>query len=353
MTFHEFEANLWVVFNSWFSPQRGVAIGFPSVITSPKWGILTLALFFLPGCTDRGDSAAARENEGTPLSQKIDIVPFLDSKRLFLRSDVALVADSRDGSILYERKADIRRPIASLTKLMTAMVILDKGLPMNEIIAITKADRDRLRGSGSRLSFGSWLTREDLIRITLAGSDNRAAAALGRTYPGGTKAFVAAMNDTAARLEMQRSVFEDPAGLRRGNLSTARDLSILARAAYRYPLIREATTAGQGLVVDQQKGRAIEFMNTNRLVRSAIWNISLGKTGYISEAGHCLLMRAEVAGRPLIMVLLNSWGELSKFGDANRIRKWLEQAHDRALEAVASPDEAADSISAQPSALGE
>ncbi len=263
------------------------------------------------------------------------------------------MADSRDGSILYERKADIRRPIASLTKLMTAMVILDKGLPMNEIIAITKADRDRLRGSGSRLSFGSWLTREDLIRITLAGSDNRAAAALGRTYPGGTKAFVAAMNDTAARLEMQRSVFEDPAGLRRGNLSTARDLSILARAAYRYPLIREATTAGQGLVVDQQKGRAIEFMNTNRLVRSAIWNISLGKTGYISEAGHCLLMRAEVAGRPLIMVLLNSWGELSKFGDANRIRKWLEQAHDRALEAVASPDEAADSISAQPSALGE
>ncbi len=258
---------------------------------------------------------------------------YLDPKKLSLRSEAALVVDGREGRVLYERNVHVKRPIASLTKLMTAMVALDEGLPGDEVITITTADRDRLRGSGSKLSFGTKLTRRDLIKIALAGSENRAAMALGRTYPGGTEHFVSTMNDKARRLGLKETVFRDPAGLHQGNLSTAADLVTLVEAASRYPLIREFTTVGTSSVTDRRTGWKVRFVNTNRLVRNGQWDIALSKTGYIADAGHCLLMRAEIADRPVTLVLLNSWGELTKYGDANRIRKWLDRADRQARNA--------------------
>ena len=263
---------------------------------------------------------------------KNSLKPYLDSNRLFLRSDVALVVDENDGAVLLDKNIYIQRPIASLTKLMTAMVTLDTNLPRDEAITITKADRDRLRGSKSRLSFGTKLTRRDLLKISLVASENRAALALARTYPGGKDAFVYAMNEKARRLGLKQTAFRDAAGLRSDNVSTAVDLSILVSAAYRYPLIREFSTTAIDYVKDLRSGRKIEFMNTNRLVRGKRWDIDLSKTGYIADAGHCLVMRANIADRQVVMVLLNSWGYLSKFGDANRIRKWLDEANRKARE---------------------
>jgi len=265
----------------------------------------------------------------------------LDPKKLFLQSDAALILDGHEGHVLFEKKMHVQRPIASLTKLMTAMIILDANLPLEEIITITKEDRDRLLGSGSKLSFGTQLTRRDLLEIALAGSENRAALALGRTYPGGAEAVVAAMNSKARDLGMKDTVFRDTSGLHRGNISTAADLATLVGAAYCYPLIRELTTVRMDFVTDRRTGWKIGFVNTNRLVRNERWNIGLSKTGYISESGHCLVMRAEMADRPVIVILLNSWGELSKYGDANRIRKWLDRADQKARETVRIADESA------------
>jgi serine-type D-Ala-D-Ala endopeptidase (penicillin-binding protein 7) len=258
--------------------------------------------------------------------------PYLDPNRLFLRSGVALVMDEGDGAVLLDKNIHIQRPIASLTKLMTAMVTLDSNLPRDETIAITKSDRDRLRGSKSRLSFGTKLTRRDLLKISLAASENRAASALARTFPGGKDAFVSAMNEKARKLGMEQTAFRDAAGLHSNNVSTAADLSILVAAAYRYPLIREFSTTAIDYVTDLRSGWKIEFVNTNRLVRGKRWDIDLSKTGYIADAGHCLVMRAIIADRPVVMVLLNSWGTLSKFGDANRIRKWMDQANQKAQQ---------------------
>lgn len=245
-----------------------------------------------------------------------------------------MVTDERAGNVLYEKNVDHQRPIASLTKLMTAMVVLDANLPDEEVITITRADRDRLRGSRSKLSYGTKLTRRDMLEIALAASENRAAAALGRTYPGGTEAMVAAMNEKARQLGMRDTVFEDPAGLDSGNLSTAEDLVTMVEAAYRYSRVRDLTTIRTDYVTDLRTGWKIRFVNTNRLVRNHRWNIDLSKTGYIADAGHCLVMRAEIADRPVIVVLLNSWGELTKYGDANRIRKWLDRADQKAREAA-------------------
>lgn len=303
------------------------------------WALVALAFQVTVGCSNRGDLGVVLANQDRERVTANPFFPFLDPGQLFLRSDVALIVDGRDGRVLFERKTDVRRPIASLTKLMTAMVVLDAKLPEEEVITVTEADRDRLRGSGSKLSYKSKLTRRDLLKIALAGSDNRAASALGRTYPGGKEAMVAAMNDKAERLGMNDTAFKDPTGLHQGNVSTAMDLSILVKAAYRYPLIREFTTVGLDFVTDQRTGWKIEFLNTNILIRSSKWDISLSKTGYIADAGHCLLMRAEIAGRPVILVLLNSWGELSKFGDANRIQRWLVEADRKAQEAVPAAQE--------------
>lgn len=296
-------------------------------------GWLLTAFLSLGGADQAGPDAVLADIPEKPQSQDL-LHSYLDPRKLSLHSQAALVVDGREGQVLYERNVHVKRPIASLTKLMTAMVALDAGLPDDEVITITKADRDRLRGSGSKLNFGTKLTRRDLIKIALAGSENRAAMALARAYPEGVDHFVATMNDKARRLGLKETTFRDPAGLHRGNMSTAADLVALVEAASRYALIREFTTVGTSSVTDQRTGWKIRFVNTNRLVRNGQWDIELSKTGYIADAGHCLLMRFEIADRPVTLVLLNSWGELTKYGDANRIRKWIDRADRRAKNAA-------------------
>ncbi len=247
----------------------------------------------------------------------------LNPRKLQLKSAAALVVD-RHGNEVYAKQMDTPMPIASITKLMTAMVILDAELPLQERIRITRNDRDRIRNTGSRLNYGATLTREELLRVMLMASENRAASAFARTWPGGKQAFVKAMNLKAFALGMHDSHFAGPSGLDAGNIASARDLVKLVRAAREYPLIHEATTT-RSLSVSPYKGRGkLTFRNTNRLLRNENWEIQLSKTGYISEAGRCLTMQAEIADHPLTIILLNSYGKLTPIGDSNRIRKWIE-----------------------------
>jgi len=247
---------------------------------------------------------------------------------LRLKSALALVVDQETGEVLYSKNTDEVTPIASITKLMTAMVVIDSGLPMLESISVERADVDHYKGSRSKLSVGTTLMRAEALKLALMASENRAAAALARTYPGGTQAFVDAMNAKAFELGMLDSHFVDPTGLRPENVSTAQDLAILVAAAHSYPLIRDYTTS-PSFSVDTltRRGhhRVLRFVNSNRLVRSSAWDIGLSKTGYISEAGRCLVMQSRIADRSLIIVLLDSWGKLTRIGDANRIRRWLER----------------------------
>ncbi len=247
----------------------------------------------------------------------------LNAKKLKLRSASALVVD-QNGNVVYAKLVNEPRPIASITKLITAMAILDSSLDLQERITITKDDRDLLRLTGSRLKYGATLTREQLIRLALMASENRASSALARTYPGGKQAFVEAMNRKAEALGMHDSHFTDPAGLDAGNVASARDIVKMVRAAQTYPLIREATTT-RSISVRPYKGRGeLRFGNTNRLLKNKAWEIQLSKTGYINEAGRCLVMQAEIADHPMVIVLLNSFGKLTPYGDSNRIRKWIE-----------------------------
>jgi serine-type D-Ala-D-Ala endopeptidase (penicillin-binding protein 7) len=204
------------------------------------------------------------------------------------------------------------------------MVVLDRNLDPNQRIVLSGEDIDALKGTRSRLRTGSVLTRDELLLLALMASENRAAAALGRTFPGGMPAFVAAMNQKAAILGMSDSRFVDPTGLSSANVSSARDLVKLVRAAHGYELIREYSTREQATV--SSFGRPVAFRNTNGLVRAGQWEIGLSKTGYIAEAGRCLVMRVTVASKNLIVVLLDSWGKQSRIGDANRIKKWLESS---------------------------
>jgi D-alanyl-D-alanine endopeptidase (penicillin-binding protein 7) len=245
-------------------------------------------------------------------------------KKVFLRSSVALVQDADSGETILAKNSDQVAPIASITKLMTAMVILDRGLDLNDDIVVSREDIDHLKGTHSRLRVGTRLTRRELLLLALMASENRAAAALGRTYPGGTEEFVAAMNRKARALGMHETHYVDPTGLDSGNVSSAEDLARLVKVADDYPLIREFTTTERAVV--RTRGGKLVFVNTNRLVRNPRWDIYLSKTGYISEAGRCLVMRVRVASKDLIVVLLDSWGKYSRFGDANRIRKWLESS---------------------------
>ncbi len=241
-----------------------------------------------------------------------------------VRSSAVVVVDQSSGEVLFEKNPDAVLPIASITKLMTAMVVLDAGLELRESLAVTERDVDSLRASSSRLAVGTTLTREDLMRLALMSSENRAAHALSRHYPGGTPAFVAAMNRKAEQIGLRDTRFSDPTGLAASNVSSARDLVKMVGAAARYPLIREFTTTAAYTV--ELNGRAREFRNTNALVRNSDWEIGVSKTGYINEAGRCLVMLARLAGRPVIIVLLDSWGRLTRIGDANRIRRWVERA---------------------------
>jgi len=259
-----------------------------------------------------------------------EMVKRVGKKYLKLRSQIAMVYDERDDMALLERHSHRKTPIASLTKLMTAMVILDANLNMDQLISITRADRDTVRYSRARLPEGITLTRRDMLMIALAASENRAALSLSRTYPGGTNKFVEAMNNKARYLRLNNTHFADAAGLRNGNESTAEDLVKLVKVAGDYSLIREFTTVQKDVVIDQVTGRIVKFINTNRLVRKDTWEISLSKTGFTSDAGNCLVMKVTLDSRPLIIVLLNSWGKLSKYGDTNRIKHWIQDAEAKA-----------------------
>ena len=244
------------------------------------------------------------------------------SDEVFLRSAVALVQDVASGETLIAKNQGMVLPIASITKLMTAMVILDGGLNLEQRVAISDEDYDYLKGTRSRLRPGTVLTRDELLMLALMSSENRAAASLARTYPGGLSAFVPAMNAKATALGMHDSRFVDPTGLSSSNVSTAADLARLVVAAHEYPLIRQYSTRESATVM--AAGRPLGYRNTNGLVRSVNWDIGLSKTGYISEAGRCLVMRVRLHSREVVVVLLDSWGKLSRVGDANRIKKWLE-----------------------------
>jgi D-alanyl-D-alanine endopeptidase (penicillin-binding protein 7) len=245
-------------------------------------------------------------------------------KIVFLRSSAVMVQDAATGEIVLNKNSDAVVPIASITKLVTAMVILDRGLDLEQRIVVSREDVDRVKGTRSRLMPGSILTRDELLLLALMASENRAAAALGRTYPGGMAAFVKEMNDKAAELGMTDSKFVEPTGLSAANVASPRDLVKLVRAAHGYPLIREYSTRERATVHPFK--RPLRFVNTNNLVRSSHWDIELSKTGYISEAGRCLVMHVRLASKDLIVVLLDSWGKQSRVGDANRIRRWLESS---------------------------
>lgn len=241
---------------------------------------------------------------------------------LALKSSVALVIDQDTNEVLYRKNDQAVLPIASITKLMTGVVISEAKLPMDETLSITQADVDTEKGSSSRLMVGTQLTRGELLHLALMSSENRAAHALGRTYPGGLQAFVGLMNAKARTLGMHDTRYVEPTGLSSQNQSSARDLAVLVDFAYRDPVLRELSTSPAHQV--EVGRRTLQYNTTNRLVKSPDWDIGIQKTGYISEAGQCLVMQAKVAGRKLIMVFLDSTGKLSRIADAQRVRKWVE-----------------------------
>lgn len=244
---------------------------------------------------------------------------------LDLHSSVALVVDQDTHEILYRKNDHAVLPIASLTKLMTGLVIAEAKLPMDEPIRITQADVDTEKGSTSRLAVGTVLSRGELMHLSLMSSENRAANALGRSYPGGLGVFVERMNQRASSLGMKDTRYVEPTGLSSRNQSSASDLAVLVAAAYKEPMLREwSTSHGREVEVGT---RTLQYNNTNRLVKSPQWDIGLQKTGYISEAGQCLVMQAQVSGRKLIMVFLDSAGKLSRIADAERVRRWIENSH--------------------------
>ncbi|MDQ6684476.1 MAG: D-alanyl-D-alanine endopeptidase [Pseudomonadota bacterium] len=243
---------------------------------------------------------------------------------LELKSGVALIIDQDTNEILFSKNPLAVLPIASLTKLMTAVIVTETRLPLDEPITITDADIDTEKGSRSRLKVGTTLRREEMLHLALMSSENRAAHALARTSPGGLPAFVAAMNHKAATLGMGDTHYVEPTGLSSRNQSSARDLATLVKAAHEVPLIRELSTSPEYMV--EVGNRPVQFRNTNGLIKNPDWVIGLQKTGYISEAGRCLVMQAKMAGRQLIMVFLDSAGKYSRIGDAERVRHWLTES---------------------------
>ncbi len=241
-----------------------------------------------------------------------------------LFSQKALVIDARTNEVLVSRKSAEPTPIASITKLMTAMVVLDGKQALDETIEIAMDDFDYVKGSSSRLRMGYSMTRREMLMIALMSSENRAAHALGRNYPGGAVAFVNAMNVKAFALGMKQTRFADPTGLSPSNVSTAEDLVKLLQAAEGYPLVREFSIEPEHDVTVQSTGQAFRFGNSNSLVRNPQWHVFLQKTGYIAEAGNCVVMGLTIAGKRVWVVLLDAAGRYSRFGDAHRIKTWME-----------------------------
>jgi D-alanyl-D-alanine endopeptidase (penicillin-binding protein 7) len=242
-----------------------------------------------------------------------------------LASNAVLILDPATRVVLFEKNAESVMPIASLTKLMTALVVVEARQDMDEVIAITDDDIDRMKNSTSRLRVGTRLPRSAMLHLALMSSENRAANALGRNFPGGARAFVAAMNARAKSLGMTRTRYVEPTGLSSANVSTAGDLAKLVVAAQRHPLIREYSTDEDHTI--QQAGHTTPYHNSNRLISNASWDIDLQKTGYISEAGRCMVLHTEIGGRDVVMVFLDSQGSMSRAADANRVRAWLASDH--------------------------
>lgn len=241
---------------------------------------------------------------------------------LDLKSNVALVLDQSNSQVLLDKNSDVALPIASITKMMTALVVVEAKQDMNEILEITDADVDRAKNSSSRLRPGARMSRGDMLHIALMSSENRAASALGRNYPGGLPAVVAAMNAKAKALGMNGAHYVEPTGLSSQNVASARDLAKLVAAAQQEPLLCQYSTDSR-YVVDAN-GHTLQYANSNHLVSNPTWEILLQKTGYITEAGHCMMMRAMIEGRAIIMVFLDSKGKESRIADAGRIRKWIQ-----------------------------
>lgn len=251
---------------------------------------------------------------------------------LYLQSRAAVVMNAETGEVLYSKNPDRTMPIASITKLMTAMVVLDARLPLDENITITDADVDTLRHTSSRLAVGTTLPRRDVLLLALMASENRAAAALARTYPGGTAAAVAAMNRKAHELGMTHTQFLDSTGLHSENSASPTDLVRLVTTARAYPEIHQFSTTAEHVVYS--RGRALHYRNTNMLVKNEDWNIEVSKTGFINEAGKCLVMQARIKSKPVVIVLMDSAGRYTRIGDANRVKQWLETALDMDGEPV-------------------
>lgn len=245
------------------------------------------------------------------------------SSPLMLSSSKALVIHQETNEVIFAKNTDLPTPIASVTKLMTAMVLLDANVDMDAVVKISVEDVDYLKGTSSRLALGTELTRKDLVNLALIASENRAASAIASSFPGGRANFIHQMNQKALALGMTNTYFTDSTGLSSRNVSTAEDLAKMVNAAYEYPLIRDSSTTASYEVYLPNKGYTT-FNNTNGLVRKSDWDIGLSKTGYISEAGRCLVMQAKLAGQPVIIVLLDSDGKFTRIGDANRVRKWVE-----------------------------
>jgi serine-type D-Ala-D-Ala endopeptidase (penicillin-binding protein 7) len=260
-------------------------------------------------------AAASGQRAGTPVNYARHGEPMLSSS-------AALVLDTTHSAVLYSRHSDVAMPIASITKLMTALVVMDAGQPLDEVLTVSDDDRSLGKGSASRLSPGTRLTRGDLMHLALMSSENRAAHALGRNYPGGVAACVIAMNAKAHELGMTSARFVEPTGLSDENVASPEDLSKLVIAAAKVPAIREYSTDSDYVV--QVGRRPMQFRNTDSLVSKSDWNIVVQKTGYIAEAGRCLVMQTVIEARTVVIVLLNSYGKRTRVADARRIRRWME-----------------------------
>ena len=307
-----------------FMPKIGLAVDKTPSVTSFNVNKISVNQYKAAIKTKSSKKIKAKIRKTKKISSKNNKQDSFDpSGPLAISSEKALVINQLTGATLYAKNTNVMTPIASLTKLMTAMVMLDAHLPMDEVIFISEGDIDYLKGTRSRLAVGMALTRYELLELALMSSENRAASALSRIYPGGRSAFINAMNTKAAMLGMQNTLFVDSTGLNSQNVSTADDLVKMVNAAYQYDEIRQVTTTPSHEVAVSGRN-PLNYVNTNALVRAGEWNIGLSKTGYINEAGRCLVMQAEIAGQPMIIVLLDSDAKQDRLNDAKRIRDWYE-----------------------------
>lgn len=272
-------------------------------------------------------TSVAVANEAAPFSR--------DPSQLHLASGSAMVMDLQTDKVLYSSNPDVIVPIASVTKLMTAMVTLDAKLPMDEMITVDISKTAEMKGVFSRVKLGSELNRHDMLLIALMSSENRAAASLAHSYPGGYQAFILAMNAKAKALGMSHTVYVEPTGLSIYNVSTARDLTKLVMAARKYPLLSELSTTQEKTVTFRKPSYSLGFSNTDHLVRKSNWDIKLTKTGFTNQAGHCLVLLTTMANRPVSVVILDAFGKYTHFADASRLRLWLETGKSGAAPEVA------------------